>query len=299
VDNAVELVAECAGKSKAEIEMVLARRAPKPDVAPKLERVHEQTTLVEPGPPPPAPAPPRAKVKPLAPERFKLEITLSGETKAKLVRAQALLRHQVPSGDLAQVIDRALDVLLAKVEAQKLGKVKKPRAAAKSRSRRYVPRQVRRDVVARDGVRCSFVGEDGRRCEETGFLEMDHVVPVAQGGEPTSMGVRILCRAHNQYEAERRLGREVVEAGKAARQMEEDIVAGLKGMGVTPADARRAVAESRGQGATIEERLRAAFAVLHGIYARQKGWRCEEAGVVWWAVHHQLSQGGRDVTRWY
>src|SRR5690349_3013564 len=278
-EGAAELVAECGGKSKAEIEVVLARRAPRPDVRPRLEREPEQPALVEPGPVPPHL--PRAKVKPLAPERFKLEVTVSGETKAKLERAQSLLRHQLPGGDLGAVIDKALDVLLEKVEARKFGKVKKPRAAARSRSRRHVPAAVRREVVARDGQRCSFVGEDGRRCDETGFLELDHVVPVAHGGEPTVEGVRILCKAHNLYQAERVMGREAVEAGRAARQMEEDIVAGLKGMGVTAADARRAVAESRGYGATIEERLRAALAVLRRLYARQKGWHCEEAGAVW------------------
>src|SRR5689334_11298655 len=47
-ENAAELVAECAGKSKAEIEQVLARRAPKPDVRPRLEREPEQPALVEP-----------------------------------------------------------------------------------------------------------------------------------------------------------------------------------------------------------------------------------------------------------
>ena len=44
-ENAAELVAEVDGKSKAEIEVVLARRAPKPDVRPKLEREHAQAEL--------------------------------------------------------------------------------------------------------------------------------------------------------------------------------------------------------------------------------------------------------------
>ena len=128
-------------------------------------------------------APPtKAKVRPLAPERFKLELTLSGEATAKLERARALMRHKVPSGDLAQVIELALDALVEKVEARKWGKVKKPLVARASRSRRHVPAAVRREVVARDGERCAFVSDDGRRCREKGFLELDHVVPVAQGG---------------------------------------------------------------------------------------------------------------------
>jgi hypothetical protein len=167
-----------------------------------------------------------AKVTPLAPERFALQLTISGVTQEKLVRAQALLRHQVPSGDLAEVLDRALDALLDKIEARKFGKAKRPRAAKACQAKRTVPRAARRAAVARDGMRCSFVSEDGRRCEEIGFLELDHVVPVALGGE-ASDGVRVLCRWHNQHEAERILGRDVIEAGKAARARKTDRPRGL------------------------------------------------------------------------
>ena len=237
-ENAEELVSEASDKSKGEIEVLLARRAPRPDVAERLERVAEQTALVAPGPV--RQEEKTAKVAPLAPERFALQMTISEETQRKLVRAQALLRHQVPSGDLAEVLDRALDALLDRVEARKFGKTRAPRAAKKSSVRRYVPRAVRRQVVARDGERCAFVAEDGRRCEETGFLELDHMVPVSRGGEGTVGGVRILCRAHNQYQAERILGLEAVEVGRAARETEADLVAGLERLGVTASDARQA-----------------------------------------------------------
>ncbi len=234
-ENAAELVAEANGKSKAEIEILLARRVPRADAPQRLERVAEQTMLAVSGPvgevaPGPAgevaPAPPgrgAAKVAPLSAERFALQVTISESTRGKLLRAQALLGHQVPSGDLSAVLDLALDALLDKVEARQLGRVEKPRAARASKSRRYVPRAARREAVARDGARCSFVADDGTRCEETGFLELDHVVPVAQGGDAND-GVRILCRSHNQYEAERMLGREVVEAARAAKGMTRSAV---------------------------------------------------------------------------
>ena len=289
-ESAEELVAEASGKSKAEIEVMLTLRAPRPDVPERLERVAEQTALAPepPGPEAQAPVPAgkaeaKTKLAPLAPERFALQVTIGEETQRKLLRAQALLRHQVPSGDLAEVLDRALDALLDRVEGRKLGKARAPRAARskKSSARRYVPRAVRRDVVARDGARCSFVGEDGRRCEETGFLELDHVVPVSRGGESSAEGVRVLCRSHNQFEAERILGREAVLAGRAARQLDDDLVAGLRRMGVTASDARWAVAASPRAGA-VEERMRAALGALRKIDpSRGSGTRCEEAGRRW------------------
>ena len=192
---------------------MLARLAPKPDVPQRLDRVAEQTELAQLAPEPPRPIEDKAKLAPLRPERFALQLTIGEATEKKLRRAQALLRHQVPSGNLAEVIDRALDALLDRVEGRKLGKTRVPREVKACSNERTVPREVRRQVVARDGLRCSFVAEDGRRCEETGFLELDHVVPVSKGGR-TSDGIRILCRTHNQYEAERILGREAVMAGR-------------------------------------------------------------------------------------
>jgi hypothetical protein len=45
-DNVESLVAEASGKSKAEIDVVLARLAPRPDVPQRVDRVAEQTELV-------------------------------------------------------------------------------------------------------------------------------------------------------------------------------------------------------------------------------------------------------------
>ena len=61
----------------------------------------------------------RGRVAPLSAERFALQVTIEKDTHDKLRYAQALLSHQLPSGDIAQVVDRALDVLVAQLEKQK------------------------------------------------------------------------------------------------------------------------------------------------------------------------------------
>jgi len=299
-DNVEQLVAEASGKSKREIEVLLARLAPKGDIPERLERVVEQQVLV-PEPPVEAdavvPEPPRraggaGRLAPLTPERFALQLTIGEATQRKLLRAQALLRHQVPTGDLAEVLDRALDALLDRVEGTKLGKTRAPRAARKCSDERYVPREVRRQAVARDGIQCSFVAADGRRCEETGFLELDHRLPVARGGAATAENVRVLCRAHNQFEAERILSHEAVVAGRATRAMDDDLIAGLRRMSVSTADARRAVAACPRTG-SVEERMRAALRALRTIYAGRAGTRCEERAVGAYAA----AGGGTRFTR--
>ncbi|MEO5989179.1 MAG: HNH endonuclease, partial [Candidatus Eisenbacteria bacterium] len=49
-------------------------------------------------------------------------------------------------------------------------------------------------------------------------LEYDHIIPVARGGQSTIANVRLLCRAHNQYAAERELGTEFMRSQRARAQ---------------------------------------------------------------------------------
>jgi 5-methylcytosine-specific restriction endonuclease McrA len=44
------------------------------------------------------------------------------------------------------------------------------------------------------------------RCSETHLLELDHILPIARGGQSTVDNLRVRCRAHNQHEAERVFG---------------------------------------------------------------------------------------------
>lgn len=71
----------------------------------------------------------RSVVAPLAPERYKVQMTVDAATYAKLRRVQDLLRHSVPNGDVAVVFDRALTLLLERLERTKCAATKKPRAA--------------------------------------------------------------------------------------------------------------------------------------------------------------------------
>jgi hypothetical protein len=61
-----------------------------------------------------------AVVAPLAPDRYKVQLTIGRETYDKLRRAQDLLRHAIPNGDPAAIVDRALTVLLAALTRRKL-----------------------------------------------------------------------------------------------------------------------------------------------------------------------------------
>jgi 5-methylcytosine-specific restriction endonuclease McrA len=144
-----------------------------------------------------------ASVTPLAPERYKLQLTLSAETQDKLRRAQDLLRHVVPNGDLGVIVDRALTLLVRELERARFAETTRPRKATVQSARsRHIPAEIRRRVWHRDGGRCALMGTEGR-CTERGFLEFHHVLPYADGGESVVENLELRCRAHNAYEAAR------------------------------------------------------------------------------------------------
>jgi hypothetical protein len=242
--NAEELLAAATGKSKGEVEQVLAEHFPQLDVPTSVVPVSQRGAepVVDPScrderdeagpelvpepvvssPELPETAPtPRTKAVPLAPGRFALTVTIDQDVHDLLNRAQDLLSHRVPRGDVQQVLRRALQALVRELERRKFAATDRPRTTRKDAKvgKRCIPAHVRREVEKRDGGRCTFVSDDGHRCEATAFLELDHIEPVALGGTATVDGVRQLCRTHNQYEAERRFGREFMrDKREAARR---------------------------------------------------------------------------------
>jgi len=190
------LLVEASGKSKRELEALLAVRFPRPEVPTVIRPLTAPLTNLEPAPgqvamaapaavqhraPDPAServqtilaaSTPPARVRPLAPQRFALQVTLSQQTHDKLRRAQELLGHVVASGDVASVLDRALDELIARLERRKCGAARRPRKQTQAPRGRNIPAAIRREVWRRDGGRCTFVGDSGHRCDEHSRLEV-------------------------------------------------------------------------------------------------------------------------------
>jgi hypothetical protein len=304
LDNTDELLAAATHKTKGQLEQMLAERFPQPDlptlIAPLAPSSYgdqlspgrviftspehafpatgelEMSSHVMAGPESagsgaanaafaPAPvAPP--KVAPLAPGRYAVQFTVDQATRDDLAYAQALLGHVVPNGDVAEVFARALKALIARLEHDKFAQTDRPRPCRRSDNARHIPASVKRTVWERDGGRCTFVGENGHRCESRTRLEFDHVEPVAQGGHATVAGLRLRCRAHNQYTAERAFGRDFMDAKRSRDARPElpehalEVIPWLRHLGMRPEEARRyAACCSDMPEATLEDRLRHAL----------------------------------------
>ncbi|MBI5168278.1 MAG: HNH endonuclease [Candidatus Eisenbacteria bacterium] len=149
---------------------------------------------------------PRSRTLPLSPGRIAWQTTVDRETHALFEELKALLAHVVPTGDMASVLKRALQVAVEQEKKRKFASGVKCRSQRSEATTRAIPDAIKQQVFARDGAACTFVGADGKRCGSTWRLELDHVLPVALGGETSVENLRVLCRAHNQFESERVLG---------------------------------------------------------------------------------------------
>jgi hypothetical protein len=156
-----------------------------------------------------------ASIEALAPSRYKIQFTASGELLQKLERLKGLMRSSIPDGDLAAIIEEAVTEKLARLEASRFARTEVPRKALAatdtSPTSRYVPAAVRRAVYLRDGGRCRYIDAQGRRCNARDRLEFHHRYPFGHGGGHDPGNLSLLCRTHNAYLAEVDYGRKAFE----------------------------------------------------------------------------------------
>ena len=256
-ENHRDVLQAARGKRKAGIEAMVARLAPKPDAPCSVRRLPSQPASHRPetrddggeSAPvasldaalsmdvvpalesiPPTTAVDALSIRPVAavtalsPDRYKFQVTISGETLEKIRLAKDMLGHAIPSGDDAAILDRAYTALLADLAKKKFAHISKGSRASRIKPGSGTPSgtiekvakttsapigkasprtpcaAVKRAVWLRDLGRCAFVAAGGHRCNERRFVEFHHLDPYALGGEATVEGIQLRCRRHNDYE---------------------------------------------------------------------------------------------------
>jgi len=273
-----ELLGRATHRSKKQIEELIADLAPRPEVPERIRKVPERGALkpaLGPGgithqelrPPtasgcanvsaaiPPALDELRpdgvgqrtrgTSIQPLGGARYKVQFTASASLRDKLERLRALMRQEVPDGDLATIIDGLVSKQLERIEARRFAKTSRPRAkpanpspgtsfasssaALAASPARYIPAALRRAVRERTGDQCGYVDPAGRRCTERNRLEFHHRHPFAMGGAHSPKNVGLLCRTHNSYLAVCDYGEEAM----ARHFVRKPRLAGVKRAGAT------------------------------------------------------------------
>jgi hypothetical protein len=219
--NHDEVLRSACGMTKSQAEALVAQIAPRPDVVTTVRKVPARrppqpapalAPAMSPAAELPGPAAPGAPatalqavpavLQPLAPERFRYQLTIDGETRDLLEMARDLASH-TDSGDAA-LLKEALALLVKRLARRRFAATDTPRNSKPATpDSRHVPASVKRSVYLRDGGRCAFVGAQGHRCNERRWTEFHHVKPYEAGGAATVENIQLRCRAHNQYEARR------------------------------------------------------------------------------------------------
>ena len=231
-DNADALLSEARGKSRSKLEQIVARWFPRPDVVPSVQLLGadagQGAHATPPGAVPSGPTTPlirpgandsmpRSKLEPLSAERYLVQFTASAELHAKLERARELLSHSVPSGDLPELVERAIDALIERELKRRTGAGKPRKRRAQKPDSRHIPVDVERRVRERDGNQCTFTDTLGRRCQERRFLTIEHRIPFALGGLPTVENLCLFCSAHNAFSARQVFGEAFIAEKRAQR----------------------------------------------------------------------------------
>jgi hypothetical protein len=142
-ENHQAVLARASGLSRREIEALVAELAPRPDVRSSVRKLPgatapaptpllasalppatevKPTTVMSPESEPPMSAPAalpatrRPIVETTSPERYRVQFTIGKESHDKLRRVQALLRREIQDGDPGAIFDRAIGLLLERVE---------------------------------------------------------------------------------------------------------------------------------------------------------------------------------------
>ena len=197
-ENCQEIVTRASGRSLREIEAMVAELAPRPDVPTSVRKVPipARTLMMDtvpaaappllvdapaatdvsdtrPGPMPTVPTR-RPIIENTSPERYRVQFTIGRESHDRLRRLQALLRREIPNGDAGTIVERALALLLEKVEGAKVGATKNPRPSPAIRSgtdkpssspSRDVARNDKRTAWSRDAGQCAFTSSRTRSAD--------------------------------------------------------------------------------------------------------------------------------------
>ena len=85
--------------------------------------------------------------------------------------------------------------------------------------RRFIPMDLRVEIIERDGFKCKICGKFLTSCREArrfvklgqGLYHIDHIVPVVQGGRATAENLRLTCPECNQKRKKRFSFKEILE----------------------------------------------------------------------------------------
>ncbi|MDC0359020.1 HNH endonuclease [Oligoflexia bacterium] len=144
-------------------------------------------------------------------QKYELRFAVSSDVMDKYREVQSLLSGKYPMGaNMEAVLSEVLECYLEKKSPDRRAKRREKRVAIVQKpirqDNRYVPQGIKDKVYVRDDFRCTYVSPSGVRCSCKWHLQIHHKNPFAKNGEHALENLALLCQKHNLYEAKREFG---------------------------------------------------------------------------------------------
>lgn len=217
-ENAKSLLEEVSGLGRFAVEAIKARFLPRPE--PKDCFIPLCSSAAMPSSPVTSPESTKGKTEELKPQtpsepaakpsiRVRISFVADESLVQSMNKVKSLLGHKFPNARLEDIEAEVYHFYLeAHDPERKKPKTVTPIPTNPPKHTRYIPVEVERAVWRRDESRCGYHYENGDRCSSTYALQIDHIVPFSQGGRSDKVeNLRLTCFLHNQLEAERQLGK--------------------------------------------------------------------------------------------
>lgn len=171
---------------------------------------------------------PQTVVRRISEEGVRMGLTMPNSVHARMTRLQELWAHVDRTMDPIDIIDRAFEIALDKVDplrrkpkptkdklrkatatTQSFADSAKHRVSGQLAGKRatYYKKELDRELWQRAGGQCEWVDpSSGKRCDCSFGVQREHVIPVALGGSNDLSNLQLLCSTHNLLRARQVFG---------------------------------------------------------------------------------------------
>lgn len=193
-ETAEQLVAKIEGASATKAEQILL--AALPEAAPQILREHQKV---------------------INETTIRRALNFDEQMSADLQRAKELLSHKFPNASDAQTIATALRAFVKTNDPLEKAEPRMTQSVSAAETERVIDEKIskakaRLITLQKAEGKCTFRDPvTGVVCGARVRAETDHTIPVALGGTDDPENLRVRCRPHNIYEAEKIFGKEFME----------------------------------------------------------------------------------------
>ncbi|MEZ0392571.1 MAG: HNH endonuclease [Pseudobdellovibrionaceae bacterium] len=148
----------------------------------------------------------KERVRAINGDMTEIKIFIGNEHLEKLNLIRSIISHKISNASYTEAIQWMADETLTRLDpfSAKQGRRQTNKKMATPGQRTYLPKNLKQMVWKKSRGQCCYKNPNsGKRCESKFWLEIDHIVPLAQGGTHEIENLQLLCRAHNQWKGAR------------------------------------------------------------------------------------------------